>query len=65
MPLLSFGDRLCPFVARGAIGGVTEGSGLGAEVRLAQLCVGVGYRVGGQLIGGPVRVLSPTTSKPA
>ena len=63
MPLLSFGISGGANVARGGIDGVT-GSGLGAEARVAQLCVGVGYRVGGQLIGGPVRVLSPTTSKP-
>jgi len=36
----------------------SSGSGLGAEARLVQLGVGVGYRIGGQLIGGLIGVVA-------
>ena len=34
------------------------GSGLGAEARLAQLVVRIGFRIGGQLIGGLIGVVA-------
>jgi len=58
VPLLSFGISGGARVARGGICGVTGGTGLGAEARLAQLCVGVGYRIGGQLIGATIGVVA-------
>ena len=36
VPLLSLGDYLCSCVARGSIGGVTGGSGLGGPIGVAE-----------------------------
>jgi len=55
-PQLAQRPREFARVARGGIGGVTGGSGLGAEARLAQLGVGVSGRVDNKLIGGPIGV---------
>jgi hypothetical protein len=51
VPLLDFGDHPRPRVGCGSISRLADGLRLGAEALLAQLCVGVGYRIGGQLIG--------------
>jgi hypothetical protein len=55
--LFGFGMGGGADVARGTIGGVTGGPA-SALKRLAQLCVRVDYRIGGQLIGSPIGVVA-------